>query len=132
MKKNSTANVLICSILIAGFLSACSPRVEPIEIKTTPVEKPVLSVPSADRIVTRPVEWIIITENNYEKVFERLKKDNKDVVLFGITANGYENLALNIGDLRTHIEQKNAIIFAYRRYYVESQSSLNNAVKINN
>lgn len=91
-----------------------------------------MSVPTADRIVTRNVEWIIITENNYEQVFERLKKENKDVVLFGVTAEGYENLALNISDLRTHIEQKNAIIVAYKRYYIDSQNSLENAVTINN
>lgn len=89
-------------------------------------------LPSADRIVTRQVEWIIITENNYKQVFERLKNENKDIVLFGVTAEGYENLALNISDLRAHIEQKNAIILAYRKYYIDSQNSLENAVIINN
>ena len=132
MKENSTASVLICSMFIAMFLSACSPKVEPVEIKTTPVSRPTLVVPEADRIVARPIEWIIITENNYEEVFERLRKDNKDVVLFGLTANGYESLALNIADLRTHIEQKNAIIVAYKRYYTNSQNVLSTAVTINN
>jgi hypothetical protein len=132
MRENSTASVLICSIFIALILSACSPKIEPIEIKTTPVNKPTLVVPAADRIVARPVEWIIVTENNYEEVFERLRKDNRDAVLFGLTANGYENLALNIADLRTHIEQKNAIIVAYEKYYTNSQNVLSTAVIVNN
>lgn len=131
MIESLTRNVLGC-LTILCFLSACSKPVEPIEIKTTPVNVPVLTVPTADQIITRPVEWIIITENNYKEVFERLKNENKDVVLFGVTGEGYENLSLNIADLRTHIEQKNAIIVAYKRYYVNSQKSIENAVIINN
>jgi hypothetical protein len=49
-----------------------------------------------------------------------------------LTDNGYESLALNINDLRTHIEQKNEIILAYRRYYNESQNILSNAVTLSN
>lgn len=131
MLESLTRNVLGCLTMLI-FLSGCSAKVEPIEIKTTPVNTPVLSVPNADQIITRPVEWIIITENNYEQVFDRLRKENNDVVLFGITAKGYENLSLNIADLRTHIEQKNAIIIAYKRYYTDSQNALENAVIINN
>jgi hypothetical protein len=93
---------------------------------------PPLSLPEADQIVTRPVEWFVINENNYQEVFERLRRQRHDVVLFGLTDNGYENLALNLNDLRTHIEQKNAIIIAYRRYYNETRNILNDAVTINN
>jgi len=131
MRENLIQNALGCMTALL-FLSACSPKAEPIEITTTPAQIPALTVPQADQVIARPVEWIIITENNYEEVFNRLRNDNKDVVLFGITAEGYENLSLNINDLRTHIEQKNAIIVAYRRYYVDSQNVLSNAVTINN
>lgn len=131
MRKNLIPNVLGC-IAALLVLSACSPKVEPIKITTTPAKMPALAVPSADQIVTRPVEWIIITENNYEEVFQKLRAENKDVVLFGITAEGYQNLSLNINDIRTHIEQKNAIIVAYKKYYVDSQNVLSGAVTINN
>lgn len=125
-------SALICSMFIVATLSACSPKVKPVEITTSPAKMPTLVVPSADQINTRPVEWIIITENNYQEVFDNLRKNNKDVVLFGITAEGYENLSLNLSDLRTHIEQKNAIIVAYKKYYIESQNTLSSAVTINN
>jgi hypothetical protein len=36
------------------------------------------------------LDWIIITEENYKQVFDDLKKKNKDVVLFGLTDDGYE------------------------------------------
>jgi len=112
-------------------VSACStPDPEPLQIRTEPVSMPELVLPNADPIRTRPVEWIIITEENYEEVFERLRTSNQDVVLFGLTERGYENLSLNLNDLRTFIQQQNSIIMAYRSYYVRSRSVLEGAVRV--
>lgn len=126
---------LIQSVL--GFLtillvvSACStPASDPIEIKTRPVTAPELVLPEADPVRTRPVEWIIITPENYEEVFDRLQNSGRDVVLFGLTDGGYENLSLNINDLRTFIQQQNSIILAYRNYYIRSRAVLSNAVTV--
>lgn len=129
MHKNSIVNVL-GFILIASAVSACGPKTQPIEISTTPVTKPVLVLPEADPIKNRPVEWIIITRENYEQVFAKLEREGKSVVLFGVTDTGYENLALNLNDIRTHIQQKNAIIVAYQNYYIISQDVMNNAVTV--
>jgi hypothetical protein len=95
------------------------------------VQKPELVLPQADAIVNRPVQWIVITPENYEQVFADLEKSGQDVVLFGITAKGYENLALNANDIRTYMQQQNAIIVAYKNYYIRSQSALDDAVKVN-
>jgi hypothetical protein len=114
--------------LILSVVSACGTREQPIEISTKPVSKPELVLPDADPIIARPVEWIIITQNNYEEVFDQLRREGKSIVLFGLTETGYENLALNLNDIRTHIQQKNAIIVAYQSYYVNSQNVLDNAV----
>jgi hypothetical protein len=127
MHKNSIVNVLGC-ILILLVVSACGPRELPIEISTKPVERPTLTLPTPDRIITRPVDWIIITENNYEEVFARLRREGRSIVLFGLTDKGYENLALNLNDIRTFIQQQRAIIVAYEQYYQESQSVISNAV----
>jgi hypothetical protein len=116
-------------------VSACSipPALEPIQpvqIRTSPVERPELVLPPVDPIQTRSVQWTIITSENYEEVFAGLQGQGKDLVLIGLTADGYENLSLNLNDLRTFIEQQNAVIIAYRNYYVRSQSALNNAVVV--
>lgn len=129
MHKNSIVNVL-GFILIASAVSACGSKTQPIEISTAPVNKPVLVLPEADPIKARPVEWIIITRENYEQVFAKLEREGKNVVLFGVTDTGYENLALNLNDIRTHIQQKNAIIVAYQNYYIISQDVMNNAVTV--
>ena len=119
---------LIVSVLGFTILSACSDPVKPLDIKTRPVNMPELVLPSADPVKTRTVEWIVLTEENFEEVFAKLRNSGKDVVLFGLTAQGYENLSLNANDLRTYIQQQNSIILAYNNYYIRSRDALTGAV----
>lgn len=113
---------------LATTLAACAAKKpETIEISTKPVQKPVLSVPRADTLKMRKVKWIIITEKNFKEKTAELFAEGNPVTLFALTERGYENLSLNINDLRTHIEQKNRIIIAYDNYYVQSDSALDNA-----
>jgi hypothetical protein len=46
------------------------------------------------------IEWLVINSDNYEKIFEELKKGNKSVVLFGLTDDEYEKLAVNFAQVR--------------------------------
>lgn len=130
MAKNSTLNVLGSMIVLASVVSGCGTKVEEVKVSTKPVDKPELVLPEADTLSMRDVEWVIITPENINKVFEDLQKTNGTVVLFAVTEKGYENIALNANDLRTFIQQQNAIILAYRNYYIRSQQALDGAVKI--
>lgn len=84
-------------------------------------------MPQADKFVSRPVEWILITPENYQEVFDKIKSDGRPVVLFGITDKGYEHLALNLSDIRAFIQQQKAIIAAYESYYQQSQKAIDEA-----
>lgn len=117
-------------ILLLALNGCASSKPEPLDIRTNPVQIPELILPKADQFEARDVEWIIITENNYEEVFKRLETKNNPIVLFGLTANGYQNLALNLNDLRTFIQQQNSIILAYENYYIRSNSIMKDAVFI--
>lgn len=98
-----------------------------IEISASPVPKPELVLPKADQLFLREVTWTIITTENYEQVFDALKDTGKPVVLFGLTDNGYEALALNLSSLRAFIQQQQVIIAAYENYYKEAQSTIDAA-----
>ena len=63
------------------------------------------------------IDWIIITEENYKQVFDDLKKKNKDVVLFGLTDDGYETLAVNFAQVRKYIILNKNILQKYKDYY---------------
>lgn len=76
-------------------------------------QKPI--VPSTDPLNMRDIEFIIITPENVDQVFEDIKSD--DVVIFGVTDEGYEDIALNLADLRAYIQQQKKIIGIYESQY---------------
>jgi len=87
-------------------------------------------LPEADELNARPVKFFIITEDNIEEKFEELKNSGMPVVFFAMTSDGYENVSLNLSDLRAYIMQQKTIIAAYEEYYKASQDALNGAVII--
>ena len=66
---------------------------------------------------SREVKFIIITPENAEQVFQELKNKGDDMVLFGLTDTGYENLALTIAEIRNLLMQQRSIIIKYKDYY---------------
>jgi len=118
-------------IVILTLLTGCLGRNDipaPIQIKTKPIDKPELNLPQADELVQRKIEWILITPENYEKAFLNIKNKGRPLVLFGLTDKGYENISLNLSDIRMYISQQQSIISAYERYYNQAESTLDNAV----
>lgn len=131
MPQNLIQNVLGCLIVLV-FLSSCTSTkpVEILEVNSKPVNRPSLILPKADEVRMRDVEWIIITPGNQEAVFNELKESNKPLSLFSLTGNDYEDISRNINDIRRYIEQQEAIISAYRNYYIRADSALKNAVTV--
>lgn len=75
----------------------------------------------------KEVEWIIITEENAPEVFAKLKEKGLPVALFGLTDSGYKNIAENLNDIRSMIQQYQTIIAAYEAYYKESERAIDAA-----
>jgi hypothetical protein len=122
VKDSSTQNALgygLVTLTSLFLLSACGSTsdievVNPIEVKTIEIPRPSPIVPSVDQIQLRDVKWIVITPENFEEVFASL---SGDLVLFAVTAEGYEALALNLSDVRALIQQQQRIIAIYRDSY---------------
>jgi hypothetical protein len=122
----STVNVLPSLILTTSLLllSGCSsfglfggPKVEPVVVKTEAVARTPLNLPDPAPISARPLKWIVITPDNADEVWEKLKKSNTDLVLFGITDQGYEELSITMMEIRNFIANQKTIIIKYREYY---------------
>lgn len=125
MVSRSIVSALGCLTLL--LVSACSKPVQQIQVSAKPVDKPELVLPYADPVKMRDVQWIIITPDNYEKVFSDLSKKGGPVVLFALTDKGYENISLNLSDIRAFIQQQKAIIAAYEGYYKKSNAAIDAA-----
>lgn len=119
-----TSRALIWPILIVlGLsLSACGTPVKKIEVATAPLERVPLNLPNVDKIKLDDVSWVLITPNNAEKVWADLEKKNYDIVLFGLTDKGYENLSVNLAKIKQMVLQQKSVIAAYKNYY-EKQST---------
>lgn len=107
-------------IMSLSLLSACSsqPPVEPVtsvEVRTVEVPRPAPIVPDVDQLDLRQVQWVIITPENIDQKFAEIK--DGELVFFALTREGYENLALNLSDIRSNIEQYQRIIAIYRQQF---------------
>lgn len=116
---------LTASLALSGCASA--PRV--VDVQSSPIEKPTLTLPKPDVLKLREVKWIVVNRQNVDQVFADLQKRGNSVVLFALTSGGYEAISLNQADLRKLVMQQQAIIGAYEEYYQKSQKVIDDANK---
>ena len=105
------------------ILTGCSNIPDTVVVDTRPQVRPPLVIQPVDPIVARKVEWLIVTPENIETIFEQLRSEGKDIVLFAITDDGYKNLSLNIADIQKLVSQQRSIIVAYERYYKNEEKT---------
>ena len=108
---------LICwSLLLLVSLSSCSWKPEKELVVQTKIVKPVIEIKERPKGVKMlPVKFYVVTEKNYEEFKEKFKKDNGDFVFYAMSVPSYENLALDMAELRRYIEQQKEIIIYYEK-----------------
>lgn len=122
---------LLIAITLPLLISGCASfgslfggeKVKPIEVKTKAVERTRLNLKDPAPLKARELNWIVITPENAEEVWKKLKDENTDLVLFAVTDDGYEQLALTMAELRNLIAQQRTIILKYKEYYEPPQET---------
>ena len=111
--------IIVMLTLGVLFLVGCSmtPKVKEVAITTTAIEKLPLSLPDPQALELQEVEWIIVTEENIEEVWQLLRDKNEGVALFALRHGDYERLALNIKDIRATIGEYVVVLKQYKEYY---------------
>jgi hypothetical protein len=61
------------------------------------------------------VEWSVVSDKNLEAFLEKSRKMNGQVVFIAISVRGYENISLNVQDMKRYIDQQKAIILYYEK-----------------
>ncbi len=112
----SILNVLVWLTLTTFLLSSCS-SVQEIEIFKKEVPRAKLDLPDPETPRIQDLNWIIITSENAEEVFAKLKEQNVDPVLFGLTDDDYETLAVNFAQIRAYMIKQKLTLDQYREYY---------------
>jgi hypothetical protein len=112
---------IIAIIIAASMLQGCAllgwKAVEGIEIKKKAVDRTPLNLADPQPLKPTAPQWRVITPENQAQVFAELKSKNIDQVLFALTDDGYEELSVDIAQIRALIAQQRDIIVKYREYY---------------
>ena len=122
----SIPNALVLLILITFLISGCS-SVQKLDVYSTEVERAPLNLPNPETPKLEDIKWIIITSENAEEVFAKMKEQGKDPVLFGISDDDYELLAKNFAQIRAFMIQQGMTLEQYREYYEGDSSTTDNA-----
>jgi len=110
--------ILLGVILFTGCTTA------PIQIKSTPIKRIPLTIPMVDQYSHSPYSIIMITPSNAKKVFAKLQKKGKPIVLIGLTGEAYEIISLNNSAKMVLIKQLKAQLKAYKKYYIAVEEEI--------
>jgi len=110
--------ILVLFLLLAGC--AAKPTVLP----PPPLVSPVIIHPSSPTPVELEApQFYVLTPNNIDKFFER----EGVAVVFAVSTDGYESLALNIQELRRYINELQGVVLYYKTSIEEYEKVTNDA-----
>jgi len=109
---------LISVLLIAGVLSlsGCS-SIKKLDIFTMEVERTPLDLDKPTIQQLEELKWIIITSENADEVFKKMKEQGLDPVVFGLSDTDFQLLSKNFAQIRAHMMKLNVMIDEYKDYY---------------
>ena len=112
---------VILLLVAVAFIAGCSatPKVKQIEVTSKVVEKLPLNLSVPNPLELQHVDWLIVTEENIDEVWQLLKDDNEGVALFALRKGDYERLAINIKEIRALLGEYIVVLKAYKDYYEE-------------
>ena len=106
--------ILVSSLLL--LTSGCA-SVEPqVVLKTDYVVKDIPIQPRPKPLNLHRVKWYAVTPENMEEFLQRFEEESGINVFFAVSVPDYENMSLNVAELRSYINQQKALIL----YYEES------------
>lgn len=113
-----TSSLLLATISLTGC-ALFTPRVE---TETVVIRQniPIQERPSS--VDLHPVKFYAVSENNLESFLEDFRARYGDIVFFAITVPHYENMSLNLAELRRFILQQRNLIMYYETSIQQSDN----------
>ncbi len=102
-------------ILLLLLISGCSLIPKEVQVQTKIVERQIPIQGHPKGVTMYPVTFYAVTEQNYEEFKEKFKNENADLVFFALSVPDYENLSLNMAELKRYIDQQKTIIIYYEQ-----------------
>ena len=117
-------NLRILLILLLVTCNGCAllgndpyvPEVKPVEVVTITKPAAVYHPPLPNKVNTKPVEWTVLTPAIMSEYLTDLEKGEAPTnVYYGISPTGYENLSVNMSELKRYIRQVLSIVDYYQK-----------------
>jgi hypothetical protein len=111
--KKSLALFLLLPILLLS--SGCSlwPNLKKISVQTVEAKRIIPLQNSPRPVDMNNMHFWVVTEQNYEEFKTKFSKKNGSFLFYSISVRDYENLALNMAEIKRYIEQQKEIIIYY-------------------
>ena len=107
---------VLVSLILVTFLTSCS-SVKELSIFKEEVKRQELNLQKPTPLEMEKIHWIIITSENSEEVFAKMKEDGMDPVLFGLTDDDFQLLSKNFARIRNQLKVTNDLLDKYKEYY---------------
>lgn len=111
------AVIIAVSLSLQGCALLGWKGIEALTVKKEEVARTPLNLPDPPPIRSHSPRWIVVTPDNIERVWQQLKDSKTDLVLFALTDDGYEELAVNMAEIRNFLELQKKVLQEYRKYY---------------
>ena len=117
-------NLRILLILLLATCNGCAllgndpyvPEVKPVEVVTITKPAAVYHPPLPNKVNTKPVECTVLTPAIMSEYLTDLEKGEAPTnVYYGISPTGYENLSVNMAELKRYIRQVLSIVDYYQK-----------------
>ena len=121
-------NKLIITLLILT-MAGCSTfrKPEEVVVTNTVIKAPNIPLQPQPRPINMvDIKWYTVTTDNIDEFEKNFENDNGDLVFFAISVPHYQNLSLNLAEIRRYIEQQQSIIIYYETQISKSKESINN------
>ena len=99
---------------------------EEVVVTNTVIKAPDIPLQPAPRPINMiDIKWYTVTTDNIDEFEKNFENDNGDLVFFAISVQHYQNLSLNLAEIRRYIEQQQSIIIYYENQITQSRESIN-------
>jgi len=115
-------------LLLLLLVSGCSmlgskrdiPQVKPVEVVTIVKKAPMYHPPLPNNISAVPIEWTVLNPELMQEYLDDLNEGNAPTnVWYALTTKGYENLSMNMAEVKRYLRQVISILKYYRELDAE-------------
>lgn len=110
-------------LLLTSSIIGCATPQETIVVRNKYIDQNIQVQPKPKPVEMIDLKFYAVTEDTLDQFLQKFEKENGDIVFFAISVPGYENLSLNVAELRRYIEQQKSLIVYYENNIKSNQEA---------